>query len=108
MPQLQHQDPAFCFAANCDHVNKHIACQDYDNLKVNGVPVTYRGSHDMDEGEMDIVKPYKNNLHRFRPQENTCVLDLIINDYDEIRPHKGYIQKADELLQLNTVNRQFI
>jgi len=93
---------------NCDHVTKHIACQDYDNLRQNGVSVKYNGSHEMNEGELDVVTPFKNNLHRFRPLTNTVVLDLIINDYDEVRPHKGYIQKADDLLELNSVNRQFI
>lgn len=90
---------------NLEHVKKHIASQDYDNIKHNGVPVQFKGSYDMKEGELDIVTPFKNNLHRFRPEQNSVVLDLIINDYDDARPHKGYIKRADDLLQLNSVNR---
>ena len=90
---------------NLDHVQNNIQNQDYDNLKHNGVKVNYNGSKDLKEGQLDVVKPFKNNLHRFRPEKNCIILDVIINDYDSLRPHKGYIQKADDLLQLKSVNR---
>lgn len=90
---------------NLDHVHNEIQTQDYDNLKRDGVPVVFNGSMDLKEGQLDVVKPFKNNLHRFRPEKNSVVLDVIINDYDHLRPHKGYIQKANDLLELNSVNR---
>ena len=58
-----------------DDVKKHIKTQDYENLKMNGVPVSFNGSFEMEEGKLDIIKPFENNLHRFRPQKNSVILD---------------------------------
>jgi hypothetical protein len=39
--------------------------------------VVSNGGHKIVEGQVDIVRPYKNNVHTFRPHRETVLVDLI-------------------------------
>jgi hypothetical protein len=70
------------------------------------VPVAYNGSRKLNSGEIGIVRPYKNNIHGFRPQKDSVLVDLVVNDYDSKRPYKQFKKspKGSCVLDLDLVN----
>ena len=92
---LKHHD------SFCDQVRNH----DFGKIKREGAPVNYHGGYDINEGHLDIVRPYQNNIHCFNPRTDSVIFDLILNDYDSNRPYKEFIRKSDDLLELDSVNR---
>lgn len=40
-----------------------------------GIPIISSGSYQMKEGMMDIVRPCKNNIHAFRPIEESVIFE---------------------------------
>ena len=77
----------------CSQVRNH----DFAHIKEKGVPVHYNGASEMQDGHLDIVRPYKNNIHCFNPRADSVIFDLILNDYDSNRPYKEFIKKKDTL-----------
>jgi hypothetical protein len=70
------------------------------------VAVAYNGSKKLNSGEIGIVRPYKNNIHGFRPQKDSVIVDLVVNDYDSKRPYKQFKKspKGSCILDLDLVN----
>lgn len=48
------------------------------------------------EGTMEVVQPYKNNIHCFYANQDSIILDLIVNDYDSGRVYKEFVRTIDK------------